>query len=330
MRLRSNIRRRDLLLLSAAAAGLAQGWSAHGQGSWPQRPITIVVPFGSGGSADLVARMFGQHFQAKYGVPVVIENKGGAGGSIGAAVVAKAASDGYTLLIGTVSTHAINPSLYARLPYDVEKDFVPISPLVQLPNLLVVNNKLPIKSIPELIAYAKENDGKLNYGSAGNGTSSHLSMVMFMRATGISATQVPFRSTSDEINAMIGGHIDLAIDSMTTIWPLATAGEVRPLGVSTPRRVATAPDLPTIGETVTGFEATGWQGLFAPAGTPRDVIDTLAQEVQRIFSLPDVVTALQSVGGAPSPMRPDEFAQFARLERVKWAGVVKEAGIRID
>ena len=321
---------RRKFLLAAAAAGLAPGLAARGQAPWPQKPITIVVPFGPGGSADLVARIFAQHFQARHGVSVVIENKGGAGGSIGAGAVAKAPNDGYTLVIGTVSTQAINPSLYAKLPYDAERDFAPISPLVRLPNLLVVSNKLPVKSIPELIAYAKANEGKVNYGSSGNGTSSHLCAVMFMRATGTTMTHVPFRATSDEMNAMIGGHIELAIDSMTTIWPLAKGGEVRALGVTTPQRVATAPDLPTIGETVPGFEATGWQGLFAPAGTPREIVETLAQDVQQIFSLPEVVTALQNVGGDPLPMRPDDFAQFARAERVKWAEVVKESGVRID
>jgi tripartite-type tricarboxylate transporter receptor subunit TctC len=317
-------------LIGAASAGVAPALPARGQASWPQKPITIIVPFGPGGSADLVARIFAQHFHALHGVSVVIENKGGAGGSIGAGVVAKAPSDGYTLVIGTVSTHAINPSLYAKLPYDAERDFAPVSPLVRLPNLLVVSNNLPVKSVSELIAYAKANAGKVNYGSSGNGTSSHLCAVMFMRATGTTMTHVPFRATSDEMNAMIGGHIDLAIDSMTTIWPLAKAGEVRALGVTTPQRVATAPDLPTIGESVPGFEATGWQGLFAPAGTPREIVETLAQDVQRIFSLPDVVTALQNVGGDPLPMRPDDFARFARAERAKWADVVKDSGVRID
>jgi tripartite-type tricarboxylate transporter receptor subunit TctC len=260
----------------------------------------------------------------------VIGAKGGAGGSIGAGFVAKAPNDGYTLLIGTVSTHAINPSLYAKLAYDVERDFAPISPLVRLPNLLVVSNKLPVNSVPELIAHARANDGKMNYGSGGNGTSSHLCAVMLASAIGCTMTHVPFRATSDEMNAMIGGHIDLAIDSMTTIWPLAKAGEVRALGVSTSQRVATAPDLPTIAETVPGFEATGWQGLFAPAGTPQDIVEMLAGEVRRIFSLPEVVTALQSVGGDPLPMTPDDFAQFIRAERVKWAAVVKGSGVRID
>ena len=247
------MRRRDFLM-NAAATCLAPGL-AGAQGAWPQRPISLVVPFGAGGSADLVARMFAQHFQAKYGISVVIENKGGAGGSIGSAFVAKAPPDGYTLVLGTVSTHAINPALYAKLPFSVETDFEPISPIVRLPNLLVINNRLPVKTVAELVAYLKANDGKVNYGSAGNGTSGHLSTVMFMKAIGVTMTHIPFRGTADEMAAMVGGHIDLAIDSMTTIWPIAKAGDVRPLAVTTPQRVRTAPDLPTIGETVTGYRS---------------------------------------------------------------------------
>ncbi len=323
------MRRREFLL--AAGAGLLlPPHMACAEDAWPQRTITIIVPFLAGGSADLVARIFAQHFQAKYGVNVVVENKGGAGGSIGTGIVAKAPPDGYTLALGTVSTHTINPSLYSKLPYDTERDFAPISPLVRFPNLLVVRNALPVKSVAELIAYAKAQDGRLNYGSSGNGTSSHLCAVMFMRAAGISMTHIPFRASTDEMTAMIGGQIDLTIDSMTTIWPLATAGEVRALGVSTPRRVGAAPDLPTIGETLPGFEATGWQGLFAPAGTPEPIIEKLANEVGRIFALPEVVDALQKVGGEALPMRPGEFAQFVRAERIKWAEVVKTANIRID
>jgi tripartite-type tricarboxylate transporter receptor subunit TctC len=322
------MRRREFLLAGAVAGLLPR--AAGAQDAWPQRNITIIVPFLAGGSADLVARIFAQHFQAKYGVSVIIENKGGAGGSIGTGMVAKAPPDGYTLALGTVSTHTINPALYSKLPYDTERDFEPISPFVRFPNLLVVRNQLPAKNVPELIAYAKANEGKLNYGSSGNGTSSHLCTVMFMRATGTTMTHVPFRASTDEMAAMLGGQIDLAIDSMTTIWPLATSGEIRALGVTTAQRVAAAPDLATIGETLPGFEATGWQGLFAPAGTPRPVIEKLADEVKRIFLLPEVVASLDKVGGEPVPMRPGEFAGFVRAERIKWAEVVKSAGIHID
>ena len=327
------IKRRDFLMRTAAlaaAGGLVRPMTASADDAWPQRAVTIVVPFAAGGSADLLGRLLAQHMQAKFNVPFVVENRGGAGGSLGAGVVAKAAGDGYTLLIGTVSTHAINPSLYARLPFDVEKDFSPISLLVRLPNLLTVNNDVPAKTVPELVAWLKQNEGKVSFGSSGNGTSSHLAAVMFQLATGTHMTHVPFRSTADEMNSMMGGSIQLAIDSMTTLWPLAKGGQVRAIAVSTPQRVAAAPDLPTIGESVKGFEATGWQGLFAPAGTPREIVEKIAGEVKRIFSEPQVVTALANVGGEPAPMTPDAFAEFARIERGKWAEVVKAAGVRIQ
>jgi tripartite-type tricarboxylate transporter receptor subunit TctC len=325
------MRRREFLTRTAAfAAAGGMAVRARAEEEWPQRQVTIVVPFSAGGSADLIGRLLGQHLQAKFGVPFVIENRGGAGGSIGTAVVAKAPPDGYTLLIGTVSTHAINPSLYAKLPFDVERDFEPVSLLVRLPNLLIVNKDVPAKTVPELVDYLKANPGKVNFGSSGNGTSSHLAAVMFQLATGTQMTHVPFRSTSEEMNNMMGGHIQLAIDSMTTIWPLAKAGEVRPVAVSTPERVAAAPDVPTIGETIKGFEATGWQGLYAPAATPRAIVDKIATEVKRIFGDPAVKAALENVGGEPAAMTPDAFAAFARAERVKWAEVVKAAGVRIE
>ncbi len=322
------MRRRDFLA-TAAAACLAPTTS-FAQGAWPQKSITIVVPFGAGGSADLIARMFAQPLQAKFGQTVVIENKGGAGGSIGAGYVAKAAPDGYTLLLGTVSTHSINPSLYAKPAYNAETDFEPISPIVRLPNLLVVNNQVPAKTVPELVTYLKANDGKLNFGSAGIGTSGHLSTEMFMKAIGVKMAHVPFRGTADETAALVGGHIQLCIDSMTTIWPLVKSGEIRALGVTTPQRVAAAPDLPTIGETVPGFAAIGWQGLFAPAKTPKPIVELLAGEVKRIFSQPEVKAALQNVGGEPFTLTPDEFAAFGKAERAKWGEVVKSAGLRIE
>jgi tripartite-type tricarboxylate transporter receptor subunit TctC len=331
------IKRREFLKRTAgvaavvtAAGGLASTRRAGAAEEWPQRQVTVVVPFAAGGSADLLGRLLAQHLQEKFGVPFVVENRGGAGGSLGTGVVAKAAGDGYTLLVGTVSTHAINPSLYARLPFDVARDFEPVSLLVRLPNLLIVNNEVPAKTVPELVAYLKANDGKVNFGSSGNGTSSHLAAVMFQLATGTRMTHVPFRSTSDEMNSMMGGNIQLAIDSMTTIWPLAKAGSVRAIAVSTPQRVGAAPDIPTIGETIKDFEATGWQGLYAPAGTPRPIVEKISAEVVRIFGDPQVKAVLENVGGDPAPMTPDAFAAFAKAERVKWAEVVKAAGVRIE
>ena len=323
----TSMKRREFLFSSLALSLLPQAARAD---SWPQRNITLIVPFLAGGSADLVARIFAQHFQAKYGVSVIVENKGGAGGSIATGIVAKAPPDGYTLALGTVSTHAINPALYSKLAYDSERDFAAISPLVRLPNLLVVRNQLPVKSVAELVAYARSREEGLNYGSSGNGTSSHLCAVMFMHATGARMVHIPFRAASEEMAAMLGGQIDLAIDSMTTLWPLAASGEIRALGVTTPQRVAAAPDLPSIGESLPGFEAAGWQGLVAPAGTPRPIIEKLADEVRRIFLLPEVVASLEKVGGEPLPMQPDQFAAFARAERNKWAEVVRSSGLRME
>jgi tripartite-type tricarboxylate transporter receptor subunit TctC len=318
------------LLAGFAAALLLAASPAGAQDAWPQRQVTIVVPFAAGGSADLIARILQQHLQAKTGVPIVVENKSGAGGSIGAGYVAKAPPDGTTLLLGTVSTNAINAFLYTRLNFDVGRDFQAISLLVRFPNLLFVNPKIPARSVPELIAYLKAHDGALNYGSSGLGTSSHLSVVMFELATGTKMTHVPFRSTAEEVNAMIGGQLDLAIDSMTTVWPFAQAGTVRALAVSTPQRAAAAPDLPTIGETLPGYEATGWQGLFAPAGTPKATVDAIATQVGAVWKSPDVVKALQAVGAEPVTMTPDEFTQYTKTERAKWGEVVKAAGVKIE
>jgi tripartite-type tricarboxylate transporter receptor subunit TctC len=314
----------------AVAVVLLVSAGAQAQDSWPQHAVTMVVPFGAGGSADLTARILATYLQARLGPPFVIENKGGAGGSIGAGFVAKAPNDGYTLLVGTVSSNAVNAALYTRLPYDLERDFQPVSRLVLFPNLLFVNPKIPARSVPELITYLKANPGKVNYGSSGIGTSSHLSSVMFALATGTEMTHIPFRSTSEVVNSMIGGHIDLGIDSMTTTIPHARSGAVRALAVTTPQRSASMPDLPTIAETLPGYEATAWQGLFAPAGTPRAVVDKLAVEVKRILETPEVAASLEAVGAEPAPMPPDAFAAFTRTERAKWKELVRIAGVRVD
>jgi tripartite-type tricarboxylate transporter receptor subunit TctC len=312
------------------AAMLACLAPAGAQDVWPQRQVTMVVPFAAGGSTDLIARILAQHMQTKFGSPVIVENRPGAGGSIGTGYVAKAPADGYTLLVGTVSSNAINAYLYTKLTFDVARDFQPVTLLATLPNLLLVNPKISATTVSELIAYLKANDGKVNFGSSGNGTSSHLSSVMFMLATGTNMTHVPFRSTGEVMNSMIGGHIDLAIDSMTTAWPHAKAGAVRPIAVTTPKRSSTAPEVPTIGETLAGFQATAWQGLFAPAGTPRAIVDKLAAEAKRILELPEVAKSLRDLGAEPAPTTPEQFAEFTQSERAKWQEVVKASGVRLD
>ena len=322
--------RRIFAALAAAVLLIPSPAGAQDGNPWPQRQVTIVVPFAAGGSADLIGRILQQQLQAKTDVPIVVENKSGAGGSIGAGYVAKAPADGYTLLIGTVSTNAINAFLYSRLNFDVGRDLQAISLLVRFPNLLFVNPRIAAKTVPELIAYLKAHQGQLNYGSSGLGTSSHLSVVMFELATGTKMTHIPFRSTAEEVNNMIGGQLDLAIDSMTTTWPFAQAGAVRALAVTTPQRAAAAPDLPTIGETLPGYEATAWQGLFAPAGTPRATIDAIAAQLDQIWKSPDVIKALQAVGAEPVTTTPDEFTAYTRTERAKWGEVVKAAGVKLE
>jgi tripartite-type tricarboxylate transporter receptor subunit TctC len=316
--------------VAAALVALALNSHAHAQDAWPQRAVTLVVPFGAGGSADLTARILATHLQAKFGVPFVIDNKGGAGGSIGAGFVARAVNDGYTLLVGTVSSNAINAALYSRLTYDLDRDFQPVSRLVRFPNLLLVSPRIPAHSVSELVAYLRANPGKVNYGSSGIGTSSHLSVVMFALATGTQMTHIPFRSTGEVVNSILGGSIDLGIDSMTTTISFAQSGALRALAVTTPQRNRSAPELPTIAETLPGYEATAWQGLFAPAGTPRLIVDRLAGAVKAILERPDVTAQLTAVGAEPAPLPPDEFVAFGRAERAKWKEVVRLSGARID
>jgi tripartite-type tricarboxylate transporter receptor subunit TctC len=316
--------------VAAALVALALTSRAHAQDAWPQRAVTLVVPFGAGGSADLTARILATHLQAKFGVPFVIDNKGGAGGSIGAGFVARAVNDGYTLLVGTVSSNAINAALYSRLTYDLDRDFQPVSRLVRFPNLLLVSPRIPAHSVSDLVAYLRANPGKVNYGSSGIGTSSHLSVVMFALATGTQMTHIPYRSTGEVVNSMLGGSIDLGIDSMTTTISFAQSGALRALAVTTPQRNRSAPELPTIAETLPGYEATAWQGLFAPAGTPRPIVDRLAGAVKAILERPDVTAQLTAVGAEPAPLPPDEFVAFGRAERAKWKELVRLSGARID
>jgi len=319
-----------LKLISAVVATLLAGSAASAQEAWPQRAVTIVVPFSAGGTTDLFARLLGTQMQATFGQPFVVENRPGAGGNVGSAAVAKAAKDGYTLLLGTVSTHAINPSLYSNLSFDAARDFQPVSLIARLPNMLVVHPSVPAKSLAELVTYLKANPDKLSYGSSGAGTSTHLAAELFKITTGTKMTHVPFRSSGEVMTNLTGGHIDLAFDNMTLAWPQAKAGTVRALAVTSTDRSATAPDVPTVAETQAGFDATSWHGLFAPAGTPKPIVDKLAAEVRRILNLPETRQRFSELGAIPSPMTPEEFTQFIATERAKWQEVVKASGAKVE
>ena len=308
------------MLACATAAVSAQGF--------PNKPIRMVVTFPTGGAPDTLARIISEKTQ--WGQPVVVDNKPGAGGNIGAEMVARAPADGYTLVMGTVGTHSINGALYAKMPYDMVKDFAPVAHIASAPNLLVVNNDLPVRNVPELIRYMKANPDKLSFGSPGIGTSVHVSGELFKSLTGTQMTHVPYKGRQFAIPDLIGGQIQLMFDNMPSALPLAKEGKIRALAQTTARRSPAAPDVPTVGETVPGFEATTWFAVFAPADTPRDIVARVNTEIQRIFKLPDVVDKLKALGLEPWISTPEELARFQATEFVKWAKVVKDSGAKAE
>ncbi len=311
-----------LLGLCALAGGSAMAQV------YPAKPVRLVVTFPAGGAPDILARLFSE--KAQLGQPVIVDNKPGAGGNIGADIVAKSAGDGYTLVMGTVGTHSINAALYDKMPYDMVKSFSPVSLIASAPNLLVVNNDLPVKSVPELIAYMKANPNKLSFGSPGTGTSVHVSGELFKSLTGTSMTHVPYKGRQFAIPDLVGGSIQLMFDNMPSALPMAREGKIRALAQTTARRSPAAPDVPTMAEFVPGFEAVTWFALFAPANTPRPVIDKLHDEVVRVFKLPDVQERLKTLGLDAVLSSPEELARYQASEITKWAKVVKESGAKAE
>jgi tripartite-type tricarboxylate transporter receptor subunit TctC len=316
------------LIFAAVMTLLAAVLSPVNAQEWPAKTVTIIVPFTAGGTADLFARLLAANMQQKLGASFIVENRSGAGGNIGAAAVAKSPNDGYTLLLGTVSTHAINQFMYSNMQFDPAKDFQPISLIARLPNVLVVNPKIPAKTPAELVTYLKANPNKITYASSGVGTSIHLAAELFKIKTGTTMTHVPYRSSGEVMQNVTAGHVDLAFDNMTLAWPQAQSGNVRALAVTSLERSPTAPNIPTMDETFKGFEATSWHGLFAPAGTPKPIVDKLAAEVKRILDIPENKEKLMQIGAVASPMTPDEFTAFIATERAKWEPVVVASGAK--
>jgi tripartite-type tricarboxylate transporter receptor subunit TctC len=320
---------KTLTMLSLAAALVAAATPSISQAqAYPSKPVRLVVTFPPGGAPDILARLFAD--KAQLGQPVVVENKPGAGGNIGAAEVAKAAPDGHVLVMGTVGTHSINGALYSKMPYDMVRDFAPVGHVASAPNLLVVNNDLPVKTVAELITYMKANPDKLSFGSPGVGTSVHISGELFKSLTGTKMQHVPYKGRQFAIPDLIGGQIQVMFDNMPSALPMAKEGKIRALAQTTARRSAAAPDVPTVAETVPGFEATTWFAMFASAGTPRDVVARLNAEMKRVFALPEVAQKLRELGLEPWISTADELARFQAAEIVKWAKVVKESGARAD
>ena len=319
--------RRAALTLLAGALALTLGAPASAQ-SWPTKPVRLVVTFPSGGAPDILARLFSE--KAQLGQPVVVDNKPGAGGNIGADFVAKSPADGYTLVLGTVGTHSINGSLYEKMPYDMVKNFAPVSLIASAPNLLVVNNNVPVKTVPEFVAYLKANPDKLSFGSPGVGTSVHVSGELFKSMTGTKMTHVPYKGRQYAIPDLVGGSIQLMFDNMPSALPMAREGKIRAIAVTTAKRSSAAPEIPAIAESIPGFEATTWFALFAPAGTPKPVVDKLSAEVQRVFRLPDVAERLKTLGLEAVLSSPEELAAYQASEISKWTKVVKDSGARAE
>jgi tripartite-type tricarboxylate transporter receptor subunit TctC len=316
------------IALALVAAGLGAGPSAAWAQGWPSRPVTMIVPFAAGGGTDLLARALAQDLGDRLGQQVVVENRTGAGGNVGAAAVAKAAPDGYTILFGTPGPLANNKLMYKSMPYDPEQAFSPVALIAKSPLIIAAKTSLPVKDIQELAAYAKQNPGKLNVGHPGNGTLGHITSVLVQKELGISMTDVPYRGTSLVINDLLGAQVDLAMDFMPSYVPLVKEGKIRGLAVTTTQRSSDLPDVKTVQESgFQGFEATAWYALAAPAGTPSEMIDKLNAATNAFLKSPkgqDVMAQLsmQAVGGPPSDLK-----TFIASELKKWTPVVKDANI---
>ena len=306
---------------------LAAGAAAHAQ-AYPSKPVKIVVPFAVGGIADTFGRVIAQKLSDAWGQPFVVENKTGAGGNIGADLVAKSPPDGYTLVIGNIGSHAVNPLLVKNMPYDPLKDFVPVAHVLDAEGLLAVHPDVPVKTIPELIAYAKANPGKLAYASGGVGTTSHLAGELFKSMAKVDMVHVPYKGNSPAITDVMGGQAQMIFATMPTVIQQVKAGRLRGVATLGTARAAATPDLPTIGETVQGFDVANWIGMFAPAGTPAEIVVRLNAEIQKIMQAPDVQKRLEVEGAKFIPTTPTSFAAFQKAEAEKWGKAIRDAGMK--
>ncbi len=312
-------------------AAMAQTASTGSGQAYPARVVRIVVAFPPGGAVDALARTLAQKMTEAWGQSVIVENRPGAGGTIGTDTVAKAPADGYTLTAGAVSTHAINAGLYKKLPYDPVKDFAPVALIAAVPNLLVVNPSLPVKSTKELIAMARQKPGALSYASAGAGTTLHLSGELFKSMAKVDIVHVPYKGSAPAVTDVIGGQVPMMFDSITSSLPYVKAGRLRALGITSSKRSATFPEVPTIAESaLPGYEMNPWFGLFAPAGTPAPIVVKVNAEVVRILALPDVKERLAAIGAEPMGGTPAQFAALVKADVAKWAKIIQEAKITVD
>jgi tripartite-type tricarboxylate transporter receptor subunit TctC len=321
----------------AACVAFAVGASLCGTGSlsaaegYPSKPLRVVVGFPPGGFVDFTARLVSEPLGRALGQQVVVENRGGAGGIVGTEIVGRAAPDGYTLTVGSAGTHAVNQSLYRKLPYDVLRDFQPVARLADAPSILAVHPSLPAKNVKELLALARARPGQINYASAGSGTSTHLAAVLFEHLGRVKLVHVPFKGGGPAIVALLAGEVPVTFGTAASVSPHTKTGKLRGLAVTSGKRSAVLPDLPTIAESgLPGYEMLNWLGLFAPVGTPRAIVDRLSTEAVRIVRTPDIVARFHGQGAEPSPLAADAFAPFVKTEIEKWAKVVTATGMTVE
>ena len=324
--MRKGIERAALAALFVLTAG-----AAVAQANYPAKAIRYVVPFPAGGPLDIVARAIGQELTKSWGQPVIVDNRPGAGGNIGADLVAKAPPDGYTILMGAVSTHAINVTLYSKLPYDPIRDFAPVTLITSVPNVLVVHPSLPVRTVKDLIALAKSRPGQLNFASGSTGSAGHLAGELFDSMAGVQMTHIPYKGAAPAVIDLIAGHVSLMFDNLASALPNIKAARVRAIAVTTLKRSPLLPDVPTISESgLRGFDVSTWFGIFAPAGTPPDVVAKLNGEIVRVLRTNDMRERLALLGAEPIGNKPDEFAAFIKTEIPKYAKVVKASGAKAD
>ena len=317
----------------AAAAGLGAVLPAHAQSTWPTgRAVTYMVPFPPGGNTDTLARLISQPLSTALGTPVVIDNKGGAGGSVGSAIAARAPADGYTILGGTISSHSINGSLYTTpIGYDPIKSFSPIAMLGVSPLLLVVPSNSPLRTLDDVLKASRAKNGGLSSGSPGIGTSPHMALELLGSQSGVKFTHAPYKGSGPAVQDLISGQLDMMFDTSLVVGPHIQSGRLRPIAITGSQRVPGYPDVPTIAESgQKGFDMVSWQAMFVPAGTPQPVIDRLHAEVMKVLALPDVQAKLKVFGMEPSAMTPTQLAAYQKTEVEKWAKVIKEAGIKAE
>ncbi|MGC1174460.1 Bug family tripartite tricarboxylate transporter substrate binding protein [Polaromonas sp.] len=329
-------RRLALSSIALAAIGFIAEPAAMAQTAWPTKPVRIVVPFAPGGTTDILARAVAPELTRVFGQPFIVDNRAGAGGNVGADLVAKSPGDGYTLLMGTVGTHGINKSLYSKMPFDPQKDFAPITLVAGVPNVMVMNaekaTKLGINSVADFVKYARAHPGQLSMASSGNGTSIHLAGELFKSQTGIFMTHIPYRGSGPALLDLVGGNVDVMFDNLPSAMPQIKGGKLKAFAVTSAQRSTAMPELPTIEEAgkLKGFEASSWFGLLAPAGTPPEVVSRIQQEVAKALATPAIKEKMLAQGAIPSGNTPQEFARLIDAEIAKWAKVVKASGAKVD